>query len=366
VIAQIPNTDQYVVAGTLAMIAKVLPADAPIPPLTAPAPLTDELPAILLDGHAVHQEITRHLGNSHCFSPVAVSTTLDAVVRLMRAERKSAAPAPQQSEMPHELLDAIAAEVKAAIEDANTGADTYMAALIAASKIEALTSTKAAPAAPAQTTVLTPLDYRAQGREEALAIILAESPEEPFSDYTHSYPIADTGDYGTEWYEPALRELLSIGDREHDAYDRAEAAYWESLGHKEEAERMKRMVERAPHFKPLLDYLSEKQEWGLLHLLQEAEVAAPVQAVTEQAQWISVDDRLPGVGEEVLIWCGYRICGYRSDDKNDPENHSGWVIDFDNGLAKAITHWMPLPVAPSTGEASKDGDNAASGSDARE
>jgi hypothetical protein len=41
VIAQIPNTDQYVVAGTLAMIAKVLPADAPIPPLTAPAPLTD-------------------------------------------------------------------------------------------------------------------------------------------------------------------------------------------------------------------------------------------------------------------------------------------------------------------------------------
>lgn len=65
---------------------------------TAPAPQTDELPTALFDGHAVYEEITRHLGKGHCFSPDAVSTTLDAVVRLMRAERKEAAPAPQQSE----------------------------------------------------------------------------------------------------------------------------------------------------------------------------------------------------------------------------------------------------------------------------
>jgi hypothetical protein len=77
-------------------------------------------------------------------------------------------------------------------------------------------------------------------------------------------------------------------------------------------------------------------------------VAAPIAAApaAEEVQWISVDKQLPALGEEVLIWCGYRICGYRSDDKNDPENHEGWVIDFDNGNAKAITHWMPLPAAP--------------------
>jgi hypothetical protein len=89
VIAQIPNTSQYVVAGTLAMIAKVLPAEqsstagaarqggntsiegptayqsingekcyravdverlfASVPPLTAPAPLTDDLRTFLLN-----------------------------------------------------------------------------------------------------------------------------------------------------------------------------------------------------------------------------------------------------------------------------------------------------------------------------
>jgi hypothetical protein len=42
------------------------------------------VPDILFDGHAVYSEITRHLGKAHCFTPDAVSTTLDAVVRLIR------------------------------------------------------------------------------------------------------------------------------------------------------------------------------------------------------------------------------------------------------------------------------------------
>lgn len=45
-----------------------------------------ELPAILFDGHAVYSEITRHLGKAHCHNSDTVSATLDAVVRLMRAE----------------------------------------------------------------------------------------------------------------------------------------------------------------------------------------------------------------------------------------------------------------------------------------
>jgi Lar family restriction alleviation protein len=66
----------------------------------------------------------------------------------------------------------------------------------------------------------------------------------------------------------------------------------------------------------------------------------------EQDKWISVDERLPELNQEVLIWCGYRTLAQRSDDQHDPENHQGWCVDFDNGNAKAISHWMPLPPAP--------------------
>ncbi|MGZ3349153.1 MAG: hypothetical protein ACXU89_09435 [Xanthobacteraceae bacterium] len=52
-----------------------------------------ELPAILFDGFAVYAELTRHLGKNHCYSPDAVSATLDAVVRLMRKEAAPTTPA---------------------------------------------------------------------------------------------------------------------------------------------------------------------------------------------------------------------------------------------------------------------------------
>jgi len=66
----------------------------------------------------------------------------------------------------------------------------------------------------------------------------------------------------------------------------------------------------------------------------------------EQDKWISVNERLPELNQEVLIWCGYRTLAQRSDDQHDPENHQGWCVDFDNGNAKAISHWMQLPPAP--------------------
>jgi len=115
---------------------------------------------------------------------------------------------------------------------------------------------------------LTPLDYRAQGREEALAIILAEDPENPFADQTNS--VFGGEDYSTEWDEAALRELLHIGDRKHDAYDRAEAAYWDALGHKEEAEREMLFVRQAPFYEPLHDFLSKHRAYDLMGDLKRA------------------------------------------------------------------------------------------------
>lgn len=45
------------------------------------------VPDILFDGMAVYEEITRKLGKGHCISAEAVSATLDAVVRLIRAAK---------------------------------------------------------------------------------------------------------------------------------------------------------------------------------------------------------------------------------------------------------------------------------------
>lgn len=96
--------------------------------------------------------------------------------------------------------------------------------------------------------------------------------------------------------------------------------------------------ERRPDMATIIDFAREVAA-------QAGQVAVP--------GWISVDDRLPELQKEVLICCGYLVLGYRTDDKHDPENHNGWVIDFDNGMASPITHWMPLPAAPSPAKESK-------------
>jgi hypothetical protein len=80
--------------------------------------------------------------------------------------------------------------------------------------------------------------------------------------------------------------------------------------------------------------------------------AAPALPIARQAQptdsdaWISVDERLPGIREEVLVDCGYLTIAQRTDDKQDPENHEGWALDYCNSHARAITFWMPLPKPP--------------------
>lgn len=129
--------------------------------------------------------------------------------------------------------------------------------------------------------------------------------------------------------EPATSALK----RERDRFERMFVAACEALGAINEALGLDPDDGGA---EPILAAIEELK----------AQAAPASQEGAHAAQWISVAERMPAIGEEVLIWCGYRICGYRSDDKHDPENHEGWVIDFDNGNAKSITHWMPLPAAP--------------------
>jgi hypothetical protein len=149
------------------------------------------------------------------------------------------------------------------------------------------------------------LDYRAQGREEALAVILAQSPESPFGDCigwgTSGAPDDDGDSY---WKEDKLRALLHIDDSKHDAYDRAEAAYYDSMGRKEEAERMMRMVESAPLFKPLHDFLAKQESveaWELMRMLQIAAHPSPENGAVASSNLTTVP--CPCCGDSSAVGC---------------------------------------------------------------
>jgi hypothetical protein len=71
--------------------------------------------------------------------------------------------------------------------------------------------------------------------------------------------------------------------------------------------------------------------------------------MSSDVEWISVKDKLPSEGEDVLVWDGnygldnlsasYEIAAYRSF-KNESHFISG-PYSLQN-----ISHWMPLPSPP--------------------
>lgn len=63
-------------------------------------------------------------------------------------------------------------------------------------------------------------------------------------------------------------------------------------------------------------------------------------------EWISVEDRLPPIGEEVIV----AICDERYDSLCKYTS-SGWLASkdiwiVDNSICPYVTHWMPLPAPP--------------------
>jgi hypothetical protein len=157
-LAAIPDTNppRYVVAGTLADIVKLLPATEAftVPPLTAPAPLTDELAA---EVKRLHDALCFWLPQNRAGLPDAMSERIAADAYLLvgyddMPDKQSAeelgwiaAPAPQQSES----IDSIANELEdAAIPYEGDFADTVRSCV---EGLRDLAAAKAAPAAPVQT-----------------------------------------------------------------------------------------------------------------------------------------------------------------------------------------------------------------------
>lgn len=72
--------------------------------------------------------------------------------------------------------------------------------------------------------------------------------------------------------------------------------------------------------------------------------------ITPKPVWISINDRLPEVGEEVLVFTNgcIRVWSLIQPDKESAD--VCWEDDYgyfqcDEGI-KTVTHWMPLPEPP--------------------
>lgn len=72
--------------------------------------------------------------------------------------------------------------------------------------------------------------------------------------------------------------------------------------------------------------------------LREA-AALTVKATTDRLcrEWVSVEERLPGVGATVLV------CDYDGHIETGERNESGWIGGW---LDECAAYWMPLPELP--------------------
>jgi len=63
--------------------------------------------------------------------------------------------------------------------------------------------------------------------------------------------------------------------------------------------------------------------------------------------WISVEEKMPNIGQEVLVY----PATWKYDvlvDQIRVYNNGHWKPQFGDTTLKGITHWMPLPLPPKT------------------
>ncbi|CAE6899360.1 hypothetical protein [Paraburkholderia domus] len=105
------------------------------------------------------------------------------------------------------------------------------------------------------------VEARAQGRAEALAIILELDPEAGLDEYVESFPSGCSGDYSAEWNEEKLRELLRADDSAWSLLQATEGHYWDQLGYSEAAkERYQRAAASTAQGVDALSALARNQD----------------------------------------------------------------------------------------------------------
>ena len=109
------------------------------------------------------------------------------------------------------------------------------------------------------------LKHRAEGRAEALAILLDEDPEIPLEAYTPSRADGgDSGEYNTYWDEPKLRALFHVDDATYSAFDKAEAEFHHYIGLQDEARYANNFATNMNSSGKVRDVLEKSGEYDLL------------------------------------------------------------------------------------------------------
>jgi hypothetical protein len=101
--------------------------------------------------------------------------------------------------------------------------------------------------------------------------------------------------------------------------------------------------------------MSESRNWEEVYRTQTAEI----ERLREERRWIPVTERLPEEGVYVLVWHkggSSADIGWREHQPYYTVPETIWTLgdERDKGFPpKSITHWMPLPKPPVSGEAGR-------------
>jgi hypothetical protein len=106
---------------------------------------------------------------------------------------------------------------------------------------------------------------RAQGRAEALAILMGLSAEGGIDAYTGwSKPVGPEDEGDAYWDEPKLRELFAVDGTLADMMNKAEAEHYQYLGMQQEAEHAKNLASNMHNSGKVRDVLAKAGEFGLI------------------------------------------------------------------------------------------------------
>jgi hypothetical protein len=106
---------------------------------------------------------------------------------------------------------------------------------------------------------------RAQGRAEALAILMGLSAEGGIDAYTGwSKPVGPEDEGDAYWDEPKLRELFAVDGTLADMMNKAEAEHYQYLGMQQEAQHAKNFASNMHNSGKVRDVLAKAGEYDLI------------------------------------------------------------------------------------------------------
>lgn len=103
---------------------------------------------------------------------------------------------------------------------------------------------------------------------------------------------------------------------------------------------MELLKEQYLHYKAMKHGESARAWQGAMQLLYD------MPTLTPQNEWVSVEDRLPEKGENVLVYAIAKHIGVTKisiDKLEEGERRPVWL--YTHGWFE-VTHWMPLPAPP--------------------